>query len=141
MSAKLKKRSPKKNAPDPHRPFDVSLWHKAEQIAGRYSVIIREEPDVGGYLGRGVEFPLVFSDGPTLETCMKNTQQAIALVIATMLEEGQTPPPPTSEGTRQEQVNVRVSGLEKLLIEDAARSRGYRGVSDFMRAAALASVR
>lgn len=143
MSVKLKKplRKVAKAKLDPARPFDPELWRKAERIANRYSIVIREEPDVDGYLGRGVEFFYVMGDGRTPEACIAQTREALTLVVATMLEDGQTPPPPATEEVRTEQVNVRMSGIEKLLIEEASRSRGYRGISDFMRAAALASIR
>lgn len=81
------------------------------------------------------------SDGPTPQKCYEMTREALTLTIATMLEQGQTPPPPFSDEARTEQVNVRMTGVEKHLIDEAARNRGYRGISDFMRAAALASVR
>ena len=56
-----------------------------------------------------------------------------------MLEEGQSPPPPASEGVRTEQVNIRFSAEEKLALETAARQHGFRSVSDYVRAAALAN--
>jgi uncharacterized protein (DUF1778 family) len=57
-----------------------------------------------------------------------------------MLEAGAVPPLPASEDRRDEQVNVRLSKLEKLTFEQAARSRGFRGISEFMRTAAMGSV-
>jgi uncharacterized protein (DUF1778 family) len=39
------------------------------------------------------------------------------------------------------QVNVRVTAEEKALLEATARRKGYSGLSDFIRAAALESTR
>jgi uncharacterized protein (DUF1778 family) len=58
-----------------------------------------------------------------------------------MLEQGQSPPPPASEEMRVEQVNVRLTAEEKLALETAAQSKGYKGLSDFVRAAALTAAR
>jgi predicted RNase H-like HicB family nuclease len=141
MSSKSKKSSPGKTTKkDPRRPFDAKLWKRAEEIASRYSVIVQPEAEVG-FLGRGVEFPNAHGDGVTEEACIRDTREAMTLVTAYMLEEGQIPPSPASEEKRDEQVNVRLSKLEKLLLEEAARSRGYRGVSDFMRAATLSATK
>ena len=140
---KLKRSSkPKKTktlAPD--RPFDPAIWRKATEIAKGYSIVIRPEPEVGGFLGRGVEFPNAFGDGPTEQECMASTREGLTLVVATLLENGEVPPSPASEDRRDEQVNVRLSKFEKIVLEDAAQSRGFRGISDFMRATALAGVK
>ena len=66
------------------------------------------------------------------------TREALAVAVATLLEAGDVPPPPASEGKRTEQVNVRLTPEEKLLLEEAARSRGFRGLGDFVRSSALA---
>lgn len=139
-SKKSSKPKPSKNlAPD--RPFDPAIWQKAEQIARGYSIVVRTEPEVGGFMGRGIEFPNAFGDGVTEQACLADTREALTLVVATMLENGEVPPSPASEDRRDEQVNVRLSRFEKLVLEDAAQSRGYRGISDYMRATSLASVK
>ena len=56
-------------------------------------------------------------------------------------EQGETPPPPAGEGARTEQVNIRFSAEERLALETAARQQGFRGVSDYVRAAALSGKR
>jgi uncharacterized protein (DUF1778 family) len=58
-----------------------------------------------------------------------------------MIESGQTPPAPASENKRTEQINVRLTPEEKLTLEEAARSKGYRGISDFVRSASLANTK
>jgi len=61
--------------------------------------------------------------------------------VAYMLEIGETPPPPASDQKRTEQVNVRLTTEEKLVLEEAAHSSGFRGISDFVRTASLAQAK
>jgi predicted RNase H-like HicB family nuclease len=141
MSVKSRRSSRKSKTLAPDRPFDPAIWRKAENIAKHYAIVVRAEPEVGGYLGRGIEMPNVMSDGATEEACFASTREALTLAVATLLEERQVPPAPNADERRNEQVNVRLSPFEKTVLEDAARSRGFRGISDFMRAATLASVK
>ena len=46
-----------------------------------------------------------------------------------------------SDRTRTEQVNVRLTSEEKLLLEEAAKNKGSRGLSDFIRTTTLANSR
>ncbi len=80
------------------------------------------------------------NDGKTPAECLENTIDIVTTTIAAMLEQGKIPPLPVSDERRDEQVNVRLSKLEKLTFEEAARSRGFRGLSDFMRTATMSSV-
>ena len=59
-------------------------------------------------------------------------------VAAAMLERGEAPPPPASQGGRTAQVNVRLTAEEKLALEAAASREGFTGVSEFVRAKVLA---
>src|SRR5689334_14721927 len=90
ISVKLKRSSkPKKTKTlAPGRPFDPAIWRRATDIAKGYSIVIRPEPEVGGFLGRGVEFPNAFGDGATEPACMADTREALTLVVATLLENG-----------------------------------------------------
>ena len=133
MSAKSKSRSP---AVD--RPFDSAILKRARDLAGQYRIILRHED--GEYYGEALELPGAMNDGKTPTECIKNTLDILTTTIATILERGQSPPMPASDQRRDEQVNVRLSKLEKLTMEEAARSRGFRGVSDFMRTATLTSI-
>jgi uncharacterized protein (DUF1778 family) len=81
--------------------------------------------------------PTVFADGPTADQCVRATREALTAAVATMLEMGLRPPAPAAKGARQAQINVRLTAEEKLILEDSARRAGFRGVSDFVRAAAL----
>jgi predicted RNase H-like HicB family nuclease len=134
MSGKSKKSS---KAID--RPFDSAILQRAQEIAGGYQIIIQFED--GEYYGRGLELPYVMNDGKTPDDCVKATREALTTAVAYLLEKGETPPAPASEQKRSEQVNIRLTAEEKLLLEEAARARGYKGVSDFVRGASLATLR
>jgi len=135
MFAKLKKSS--KKAID--RPFDPGVLRKARGIANSYQIILHFED--GDYYGRGLEMPHVMNDGKTPDECVEKTRDILTTVIAYMLETGEVPPSPASENKRSEQVNIRVTPEEKLQLEEAARSKGFRGVSDFVRSASLGITR
>jgi predicted RNase H-like HicB family nuclease len=120
------------------RPFEPVLLDRARRIAEQYRIILRHEG--GEYYGQALELPGAMNDGKTPDECLENTFDIVTTTIATMLERGEIPPLPTSDERRDEQVNVRLSKLEKLTFEEAAKSRGFRGLSDFMRAATMSSV-
>ncbi len=63
--------------------------------------------------------------------------EAMTLNVATLLEQGQRAPLPSHEQARTEQVNIRLSRAEKRLIEEAARSEGFRGIADYLRVKVL----
>lgn len=117
------------------RPFPATVRRQARTIASRYQVILREQD--GGYFGRGLELPLAMGDGETPDECVARTRKAMIVCVATMLEDGETPPPPAAQGRRTEQVNIRLTPEEKLRMEETARTRGFRGISDFVRALAV----
>jgi predicted RNase H-like HicB family nuclease len=108
------------------RPFDSTLLDRARQIAEQYRIILRQED--GEYYGQTLELPGAMNDGKSAAECIENTIDIATTTIATMLER------------RDEQVNVRLSKIERLTFEEAARSRGFRGLSDFLRNAAMSSV-
>jgi len=140
MSKRLKKPSTGAVKAAIDRPFDARILKQAREIVARYSVIIQPDPELG-YLGRGLEFPFAMDDGRTPDECVTNTRKAMVAAVATMLEKGETPPSPSSERMRTEQINIRVTPEEKLLLEESARSKGFRGISDFVRSTSLSSVR
>lgn len=119
------------------RPFDARTLREAEKIARGYRIII--EYTDGEYYGSALELPNVMADGKTRAACLRATQEAITVAVATMLEHGQEPPNPSIADRRSEQINVRLTPLEKLRLEEASRQLGYRGLSDFIRAKALES--
>ena len=72
-------------------------------------------------------------------TEIADTREALAGAVAYMIETAQRPPSPAREGRRTEQVNVRLTAEEKLVLETTARRKGFQGLSDFIRNAALES--
>lgn len=119
------------------RPFASEILRQAKEIAARYQVVLQFED--GLFLGRGLELPLVMNDGKTADECVRKTRDALAATVAYMLEQGQRPPTPASEENRSVQVNVRLTPSEKAALEQAARNKGFRGLSDYVRHAALSS--
>ena len=116
------------------RPFDAALFSRARSIVADYRIIL--EPDEKlGYVGSAIEMPTVFANGGTPDACVKAVREALAVAVATMLELGKRPP--VGRGQRTQQVNVRLSPDEKLALEAAAAQMGFKGLSDYVRAAAL----
>jgi predicted RNase H-like HicB family nuclease len=122
------------------RPFDRAILNQAHEIAASYRLILEPNDEVG-FMGTSLEMPNVWGDGRTPDHCVRETREALVSVIATMLEKGEAPPVPSAEGRRTEQINIRVTAEEKLLLEEAARNKGFRGISDFVRSTTLANVR
>lgn len=97
-----------------------------------------EEDDTGKFFfGRTLEMYFVMADGKTREECAQQVMEATTFAIASMLEEGEVPPQPATDEKREAQVNVRLTLAEKFRLEQAARQAGFRGLSDFVRNAAL----
>jgi predicted RNase H-like HicB family nuclease len=134
MSAKSAKSSSKKI----DRAFDTATLRRARDIASRYQIIMQEED--GEFYGRGLEMPGVMNDGKTPAKCLKTTRESLAIAVAYLLENGKAPPAPASENRRSEQINVRLTPEERVVLEEAARRKGFRGISDFVRSASLSNV-
>ena len=113
------------------RPFNSEVLDRARRIAAHYQIILNFED--GEYFGRGLEMPFVMGDGKTPDACVTATREALVVAVATSLEGGKIPPTPASENKRTEQINVRVTQEEKLLLEQAARTHGFRGIGDCVR--------
>lgn len=133
---------PAKPAPaeaDLARPFAPDVLAEARKVADAYQVVVWRE--YGEFYGRGLELPNTMGDGPTPEACYASVRQALVVTVAYLLERGEAPPPPAREQRRTEQVNVRLTAEERLLLEAASRREGAAGLSDFVRQAALAHAR
>jgi len=61
----------------------------------------------------------------------------LTVAVAYLLEEGQRPPTPATDGRRTMQVNIRLTAEEKALLEVTAQRKGFSGLSDYVRAAAI----
>jgi len=129
----------RKSAKAVDRPFSAEILGKAKQLAAQYQVILTCEE--GHWYGRGLEMPHVFGDGKTAGQCVENVREALTGAVAYLLEEGQHAPAPARVGRRNTQVNVRLTAEEKALLEATAQRRGFNGLSDFIRAAVLESVK
>jgi predicted RNase H-like HicB family nuclease len=112
---------------------------QARIIASDYQIILTSEE--GHWYGRGLELPHVFGDGSTPARCIAATREALTAAVAYLLEQGQSPPTPAKQGKRTTQVNVRLTAEEKAVLEGTARRKGFEGLSDFIRAAVLESLR
>jgi predicted RNase H-like HicB family nuclease len=117
------------------RPFDARILARAKKIAQQYQIVVSFED--GEYYGRGVELPGTGDDGKTPAECLTKTRRALVATVAYLLESGQTPPAPAHEGTRDQQLNIRLSSQEKLLLETRARQSGATGISEYVRSVAL----
>ncbi|MBC8308897.1 MAG: hypothetical protein ISR75_01070 [Phycisphaerales bacterium] len=72
------------------------------------------------------------NDGKTVSQCVKNTYESMRVVVAVMLEDGDVPPRPCNQ-KRDEQLNIRLSTLEKKQLEVDATQGGFASVSDYVR--------
>ncbi|MEM6459744.1 MAG: DUF1778 domain-containing protein [Planctomycetota bacterium] len=102
--------------------------------------MIKPDPEVV-YFGQGWELPGAMGEGETPDACVADVRAAMTLMLVSMFEKGETPPPPASasEQKRTEQINIRLTAEEKIRLEAAAARDGFKSLSDFVRAAALAS--
>lgn len=141
-SGKSKNSSAKQKASDLaiDRPFDPRILKRAAGIASQYRIVLEPDDDLG-FVGSSIELPNVWGDGKTPDACVRETREALISVIATMLERNERPPLPTREELRDQQVNIRVTAREKFVMEEAARSKGFRGISDFVRSTTLSNLR
>jgi len=119
------------------RPFDPDLLAKAREIASKYQYTVQVDSEEPWFAAFGVELRGAMGGGETAEACHADIMESMALVVATMMENGEQPPAPASDEIRTAQLNVRLTELEKTRIEQAARRAGFRGVSNYVRAAAL----
>lgn len=129
----------KKPAKAVDRPFAASVLAKARTLVDQYQVILTRESK--HWYGRGLEMPHVFGDGTTVGACVEDTREALVGAVAYLLEQGERPPAPAATARRTEQVNVRLTAEEKLLLEASAKRKGFSGLSDFIRAAAVEATR
>lgn len=120
-------------------PFSKAILAAAKRIVEKYDLVLRMED--GQWYGRALEYPEAMGDGKTVQRCVAATRDALLAAVATMLEAGQTPPVPARQGLRTEQVNVRLTAEEKAILESTAKAKGYRGLSDCIRANVLELVK
>jgi predicted RNase H-like HicB family nuclease len=118
-----------------NKPFNRNVLVTAKKVAEKYGVILSFEN--GEWYGRGLEMPNVFGDGKTPDECVENTKNGLISAVAHLLEQGEVIPAPASERKRTEQVNIRLTPEEKVILGASAKSKGFQGLADFIRAKAL----
>lgn len=132
-SATQKKSSQNNKAID--RPFAPAILRRARELAAKYRLLIEKSPD--GYTAQVFEMTNILGFGTTLNKCEKETRELLTTALAFMIENGDEPPAPSTDEKRTEQVNIRLTALEKARLEEASRQQGYRGLSDFIRSKSL----
>ena len=116
-----------------------AVLRRASALAAQYRLMLEPHEEVG-YIGTALEMPGVMADGGTPNRCVAQLREALVLAVAVMLEKGESPPTPATGRQRNQQINIRLTAEEKRMLEEAAESRQFRGISDFVRAAALDSI-
>ena len=122
------------------RAFDPAILRRAAELADSFKIVLEPDPDEG-FVGRVLEAPQWVGLGKTPDACVRETREIAISALATMLERGEAPPTPASQNLRNEQINIRVTQEEKLILEEAARRKGFRGISDFVRSTTLSNLR
>lgn len=115
--------------------FDKAILAAAKRLVNAYDIVMRHEE--GEWGGHALEYPEAIGVGKTVQECMVETRKTLLVGVASMLEDGDTPPTPARQNVRSEQVNLRLTPEEKAVLESRSRAKGFRGIADFIRAAAL----
>lgn len=136
MSTTSRRSSAKTNSAASQQGFDPKILARAKRIAHGYRIIIERHADLG-YKARSLEIPTAFADGRTPNACVKAMEDALVATIATILVNNKRPPLSSRQAKTGAQINIRVNMLDKLLLEEAAEERGFKGVSDFVRTVAI----
>jgi predicted RNase H-like HicB family nuclease len=116
-------------------PFDAALWRRATKSAEKYSVLVQAVGD--RFIARCVEMPGVTALGATSDEALQALREPLTVAIATLLESDRKVPAPAGEGKRESQVNVKLTAEERIIVEEASKREGFRGLSDYFRHAAL----
>lgn len=122
---------------DPRRPFSADILAEAQRISADYEIVVWFED--GEWYGHGLELPHTYGDGKTPQDCIASVREGLAATVASILADGERPPSPARLGERTEQVNIRLTARERSLLDSRSRAGGFKGLSDYMRAAALAN--
>ncbi len=116
-------------------PFGKEILAAARRFVDAYDIVMRREE--GEWVGHALEYPEAIGVGRTVQQCMEETRKSLLAGVASMLEDGEKPPIPARQNVRSEQVNLRLTPEEKAVLESRSRSKGFRGIADYVRAAAL----
>lgn len=124
----------------PDDSIDPIHRQRARDVAADYSIILEPQDD-STFVGRAIELPYCLGHGQTAPECYESTRRVLEATVATMLEAGHRPPSAAREKMRTEQVNIRLTQEEKLLLEQAAQVKGFQNLSSFIRSVVLAEAR
>ena len=116
-------------------PFGKPILAAAKRLVDAYDIVMRHEE--GEWVGHALEYPEAIGVGKTVQECMVETRKTLLCGVASMLEDGDTPPTPARQNVRSEQVNLRLTPEEKAVLESRSRAKGFRGIADYVRAAVL----
>lgn len=119
-------------------PFNKAILAAARRLVDEYDIVLRREE--GEWVGHALEYPEAIGVGKTVDKCMSETRKSLLAGVASMLEDGDTPPVPARQNVRSEQVNLRLTPEEKALLESRSRTKGFRGIADFVRTSVLEKV-
>lgn len=122
--------------------FDPAILERARVLANQYRIVLREHGKKGSarYVAQAMEVPTARAAGATPDDAVSQVRRLAMLWVAELLDRGRKPPFPAGDAKRSEQVNVRLTVQEKMLLEEAARREGFRGLSDYVRAAVVAKL-
>ena len=112
--------------------FDETVLANAKEIIDGYHIIL-EKNDKMGYIASSVELPTVFADGKKEIECFRAIREALTGAVATMITCGRKPPQSMSANKRTEQINIRLTAYEKILLTNKAVNLGFKGISDLVR--------
>ncbi len=116
-------------------PFDKAILAEAQRIVDAYDIVMRREGSE--WVGHALEYPEAIGVGKTVQQCMEETRKSLLVGVASILEDGDTPPIPARQNVRSEQVNLRLTPEEKAVLESRSRTKGFRGIADYVRASVL----
>jgi hypothetical protein len=117
------------------RPFAASVYVKARKAVDDYRFAFwRQE---GRFVAQCVELDTL-GVGKTSAAALAEARKLAVTAAAVIIESHRRLPLPATAQARTVQVNIRLSPAEKRAVEEAARSGGFRGISDFLRIRGLA---
>lgn len=117
------------------RPFAPAVLEKARKAVDDYRFTFWRED--GRFIAQCVELDTL-GVGSTSDAALTDARELAVTAAAVLVESATRLPRPASSQQRTVQVNIRLSPTEKQAIEDAAKSGGFRGISDFLRIRGLA---
>ena len=117
------------------RPFSPAVLAKARKAVENYRFAFwRAE---GRFVAECVELDTL-GVGTSAAAAIAEARALAVTAAAVLIESRKRLPLPAAAQARTVQINIRLSPAEKRAVEDAARSGGFRGISDFLRIRGLA---